>query len=50
MTERGGNLRALCNVCGCVMHKRISLASLKVIQDELDVQIVERQRHIEGTG
>lgn len=50
MTERGGNLRALCGVCGCLMHKRVSLGTLKAIQDELAVQIVERQPHLEGTG
>lgn len=50
MTDRGGNLRALCSECGSVMHKRISLANLKVIQGELDVQFVERPQHLEGTG
>ncbi|MEI6534775.1 MAG: helix-turn-helix domain-containing protein [Verrucomicrobiaceae bacterium] len=50
MSERGGNLRALCSVCGCLMHKRISVVTLTAIQDELAVQIVERQQHLEGTG
>lgn len=50
MTERGGNLRAICSVCGCLMHKRVSLATWKAIQDGLAVQIMERQPHQEETG
>ncbi len=50
LTEKGGNLRALCSACGSVMHKRLSLAGLNAIGGELDVKITERQRHIEGTG
>lgn len=49
MTVRGGNLRALCSVCGCLMHKRVSLASLESLGGQLAVKIVERQRHLEGT-
>jgi hypothetical protein len=50
MSEWGGNLRALCGVCGCLMHKRISFIGLTALEGLLAVQIVERQRHLEGTG
>lgn len=47
ITGIGGNLRAICEVCGTLMHKRITLAVLEQIRGELDVTVVDRNRHLE---
>ncbi|CTQ55392.1 hypothetical protein LP7551_03935 [Roseibium album] len=39
MTASGGNLRALCNVCSTVMHKRISAGGLEVLRSILTVTV-----------
>jgi hypothetical protein len=36
-----GNLSALCEVCGTVMHRRTRLAAIAAIMPNLDVQIRE---------
>lgn len=36
-----GNLRALCGVCGTMMHRRARLATIPAIMPDLDVQIRE---------
>ena len=41
MTETGGNLRALCEICGTLMHRRVSLSQLRDFQTILDASIVE---------
>lgn len=50
MTNTGGNLRAMCDVCGTLMHKRISLATLEAIRGQLHVQIMEHGRHLRETA
>ena len=47
MTPTGGNLRAICDACGNLMHKRINLILLEDIRRELDVTVMERQKHLE---
>jgi hypothetical protein len=42
ITATSGNLRALCPVCGCLMHRRTSKADLEQLGGKLDVTIVER--------
>jgi hypothetical protein len=39
----GGNLRALCTVCGTVMNRRAAFATLAQIMPGIDVQIQEGQ-------
>lgn len=34
-----GNLKGLCDTCGAVMHRRVSLAALAVIMPGIDVRI-----------
>jgi len=36
-----GNLRAICDVCGTMMHRRTRLAAIAAIMPDLDVQIRE---------
>jgi excisionase family DNA binding protein len=43
---KSGNLRGLCPVCGCLMHRRTSLEQLEEIRKFLDVTFVDLQRHI----
>jgi hypothetical protein len=47
INDSSGNLRALCPVCGKFMHRRISLAKLKIVGADLDIafpQAVSRIR------
>ena len=46
ITPGSGNLRAICPVCGTLMHRRTSLAQLDQIRDRLDVTVVERSERI----
>lgn len=41
-----GNLRAICPVCDCFMHRRTSLAQLRAIGDRIDVSIREAPTHL----
>ncbi len=50
MTDFGGNLRAMCEECGTLMYKRVALTALEALRAELDVKIMERQRHLEETA
>lgn len=36
-----GNLSAICEVCGTMMHRRVRLAAIGTIMPNLDVQIRE---------
>ena len=38
-----GNLKALCEVCGTMMHRRVRLAAIPAIMPKLDVQIREAE-------
>lgn len=39
LNARSGNLRALCGVCGGLMHRRASLTSLSAVMPGIEVQI-----------
>lgn len=41
-----GNLKAMCEACGTMMHRRTSLASLKAVLPEIEVQIAQAERRI----
>lgn len=41
-----GNLKALCETCGTMMHRRARLASLAAIMPDFDVQITEAPSRI----
>jgi len=38
---RGGNLRALCEICGTLMHRRVSSRQLAAFKEFLDLSIVQ---------
>lgn len=46
LTPKGGNLRALCDTCGTLMHRHVSGAQLKALQAVLDVSITEPSARI----
>jgi hypothetical protein len=46
LTTTTGNLRALCPICGNMMHRRMSLAQLDQIRAALSVTIVDRVRSL----
>ncbi|MBA5777027.1 helix-turn-helix domain-containing protein [Stappia sp. F7233] len=50
MTPTNGNLRALCETCATVMHKRISNANLKALRGILDVTIMQAEERISDSG
>jgi hypothetical protein len=41
LTASSGNLRAICPVCGSLMHRRTSAAQLELLRAQLEVTIVE---------
>lgn len=41
-----GNLRAMCETCGTMMHRRARLASIAAVMPELDVQRMEASPRI----
>lgn len=45
VTSTSGNLRALCEVCSAVMHKRVSAARLQVLRATLDVTVTRPPEH-----
>lgn len=46
LSPTSGNLRALCETCLTLMHKRISLAKLEALRAILDVTIMQAGEHI----
>lgn len=46
LTATGGNLRALCEICASVMHKRISEARLVDLRTLVEVTITQASEHI----
>ena len=51
MTPTNGNLRALCEVCATVMHKRVSTARLPALRAAVAVTIVEADGRLsKGAG
>ncbi len=41
LNSRSGNLRALCDTCGGLMHRRASLAALARVMPGIEVQIAQ---------
>lgn len=48
-TPVSGNLRAICGVCGGMMHRRIRLADLRAKMPGLDVQITQASPRLSGS-
>ena len=46
LTPTNGNMRALCETCGTLMHKRVSLSALPLIRAILDVAIRDRETRL----
>ena len=46
LTPTGGNLRALCDTCGTLMHRHVSSAQLEALKAVLDVSIMEASADI----
>ena len=44
--QASGNLSAICEVCGTMMHKRMAMRDLATLQRVLDVSIVRAAEHI----
>jgi hypothetical protein len=41
VTERSGNLRAICETCGTLMHRRASVTAIAVAMPGIVVQVVQ---------
>lgn len=41
MTTRSGNLRAICGVCGALMHRRVSVNAVAAVMPGIAVQMVQ---------
>jgi Helix-turn-helix domain len=50
LTETTGNLRGLCPDCGTMMYRRMALAQLERVRENLDVTIVEAVRHLKDSS
>jgi hypothetical protein len=50
ITITSGNLRALCETCLTVMHKRVSVAKLETLSAVVDVTIMQARKHIADSG
>ncbi|WP_394999194.1 helix-turn-helix domain-containing protein [Sphingomonas sp.] len=46
----GGNLKALCEGCGTVMHQRVARASIALKMPGIDVQIREAEPRLTGSA
>jgi len=46
LTETNGNLRALCEECTTVMHKRLAVAKLAALAEFVEVSITQGERHL----
>ena len=46
VTEKFGNLTAICPDCDCIMNKRISLAKIREISSKMDITFPEGLQHI----
>jgi hypothetical protein len=48
VTLTGGNLRAICEQCGAMMHRRARKADLLVIMPRCTIQFPQGPKHISG--
>jgi hypothetical protein len=46
VNEKTGNLVAICPVCDAIMNRRVSLAKIREISDNIDITFPEELRHI----
>ncbi|MEX2165141.1 MAG: helix-turn-helix domain-containing protein [Sulfuricaulis sp.] len=46
VTEKLGNLIAICPDCGSIMNRRVSLAKLEQIRGQMDITMPQALRHI----
>ena len=46
----GGNLKALCEVCGTVMHQRVASAAIPLRMPGIDVQYREAEPRLKGSA
>src|SRR5450432_139048 len=44
ITEKFGNLIAICPVCGCIMNRRASIAKLSTVRGKMDITFPEALR------
>jgi len=45
ITEKVGNLTAICPVCGSMMNRRVSLAKLALVRGKIDITFPQALRH-----
>lgn len=50
INERSGNLKAICGVCGTMMHRRAARDTLAKIMPGIEVQFPEGQPRLNGSG
>lgn len=48
LTPRGGNLRALCDACSALMHRRVIAAAIVDVMPKIDVAITKASPSISG--
>jgi hypothetical protein len=46
VTEKVGNLIAICPDCNSIMNRRVSLAKIRQVQGEMDITFPQAMRHI----
>ena len=46
LAASSGNLRALCETCSTIMHKRVAVARLEVLKAVLDVTVMHEGERI----
>ena len=49
LTSSTGNLRALCSVCGKIMHKAVSRKNLTALQANLELTVLQHDQHLADT-
>ena len=50
INDKSGNIRAICETCGTVMHRRASKAALASILPDCDVQCMEALPRLRGSS
>ena len=46
LTEKIGNLSAICSACDSIMHRCVSMATLNVVRGEMDISFTQALSHI----
>ena len=50
VTEKIGNLAAICPDCNSIMNRRVSLAKLEQVRGQMDITMPQALRHINESG